>query len=60
MLKEILNYFDKTNLDYVAKDRAGGKILFEREDIEQCLKFHMEMKSRFRKELKILDPTGKY
>lgn len=59
-LEEILNYFDQVGLENLSEDRVGGKILFERKDVERCLEFHTEMKSRFKKELKILDPEGKY
>lgn len=59
-IKGILDYFEKTGLDSMRKDRVNGKILFERKDVERCLEFHKEMKSRFKKELKILDPDGKY
>jgi len=59
-LKEILNFLEKTNLDCVKEDRVKGKILFERIDVERCQEFHKELKSRFKKELKILDPNSKY
>ena len=38
---------------------SQGKILFEREDIHRCLEFHREIKARFEKDVRILDPNFK-
>ena len=36
---------------------AHGKVLFDRKDIERCNQFHADLKGRFEKDLRILDPT---
>lgn len=36
---------------------AHGKVLFDRKDIERCNQFHADLKARFEKDLRILDPT---
>lgn len=59
-LKNILDFLNSSNLDSIREERVKGKILFERNDVERCLEFHNELKYKFKKELKILDPEGKY
>lgn len=59
-LEQILDFLNSSNLDCIREERVKGKILLERTDIERCLQFHNELKFRFKKELKILDPGGKY
>ncbi|MEM0466856.1 MAG: hypothetical protein QXX20_04585 [Candidatus Thermoplasmatota archaeon] len=60
MLKEILKFFETTKLDCIKEERVNGKILFEKRDVERCLEFHNQLKIRFQKELRRLDPEGKY
>ena len=36
---------------------SHGKALFEREDIQRCMQFHGVLKTRFIKDLRVLDPT---
>ena len=36
---------------------SQGKVLFERNDIQRCVEFHQDLKTRFVKDLQILDPT---
>jgi hypothetical protein len=37
-----------------------GRLLFDREDVDRLEQFHAELKRRFQKELRILDPEGNY
>jgi hypothetical protein len=37
-----------------------GRELFDREDVERLLEFQAELKKRFQKDLRILDPEGTY
>ena len=59
-LDNVLKFLHETKLEYVKEEKVRGKILFDKIDVERCLEFHNELKSRFKKELKILDPNGKY
>jgi len=59
-LKEILKFLNETGANEIREERVKGKILFERKDVERCLDFHNDLKNRFKKELKILDPKGNY
>jgi hypothetical protein len=59
-LEEILNFLENAGLDHVKEERVGGRILFEKVDVERCLEFHEEMKVRFRNELCLLDPGSTY
>jgi len=60
MLKEMMKFFETTKLDCIKEERVNGKILFEKRDVERCLEFHNQLKIRFQKELRRLDPEGKY
>jgi hypothetical protein len=37
-----------------------GRQLFDREDVERLLEFQAELKKRFQRDLRILDPKGPY
>jgi len=37
-----------------------GRELFDREDVDRLIEFQTEMRKRFQKDLRILDPQGAY
>jgi hypothetical protein len=49
---------DEMSTDRIVEQR--GRSLIDRQDIERLLEFHNELKKRFRKELRVLDPEGDY
>jgi hypothetical protein len=53
-LKAALDYMDRRGIDQLFVER--GKSLCERKDIERCLEFHEALKTRFARELRVLDP----
>jgi hypothetical protein len=59
VLRSALKSLEKRNVEEFVKER-GSRVRIEREDIERCLAFHQDMKTRFKSDLLILDPLGSY
>ena len=49
---------EELGVEHVIEQR--GRALFDRGDVERLMDFQSVLKSRFQKDLKILDPEGKY
>jgi hypothetical protein len=56
ILQAAINALKDRNLNEIIEQR--GKVLFDRKDIERCLEFQSVLKERFRKELRLLDPSS--
>jgi DNA-binding PadR family transcriptional regulator len=54
-LRGALTLLDKKQTDVIAANR--GRILFDRTDIQRCLEFQSTLKSRFARDLSMLDPS---
>ena len=54
-LRGALSLLDEKGTDEIVASR--GKILFDRTDIERCLEFQDMLKSRFARDLSLLDPS---
>ncbi len=68
-VRERITYVDHTlatawrRLEELGVERVieqRGRELFDREDVRRLIEFQAEMKKRFQKELRILDPEGSY
>jgi hypothetical protein len=53
-LRAAAKLLDELNVNQIASSR--GKVLFERNDIERCMQFQEALKSRFARDLRMLDP----
>ena len=54
-LRGALTLLDKKQTDAIVANR--GRILFDRTDIQRCLEFQSMLKSRFARDLSMLDPS---
>ncbi|OGO25237.1 MAG: hypothetical protein A2W33_06445 [Chloroflexi bacterium RBG_16_52_11] len=57
-LKAALKIIDKRGIESVSGKR--GKVLFDKKDVERCLDFQGNLKQRFMKDLRLLDPEHEY
>lgn len=58
VLADALQEMDALRTDVIVEQK--GKPLFDRTEIERCIEFQSTLKTRFRKDLVLLDPTGPY
>jgi hypothetical protein len=54
-LKAALKVIEQRGVKEIIEQR-GGRVLFDRKDIERCLEFQKTLKQRFARDLRMLDP----
>jgi len=57
-LREALAQMDSLKTDIIFEQK--GRPMFERKQVQRCLEFQEFLKTRFRKDLLLLDPDGPY